>query len=77
MMIIAASWIAMACVLLQFWFMSKGMEKPAFFSALTGCVFWSLFAIPTGAWALLSLQAAIVFLSVRGLIRLSKASGED
>lgn len=64
----------MGCVLLQFWFMSKGREESAFFSALIGCVFWTAFAIPTGAWALLTLQVAITCLSVRGLIRLKKNS---
>lgn len=73
-MITAVSWIAMACVLLQFWFMSKGREKFAFYCALTGCVFWVAFAIPTASWALLTLQMAIACLSIRGLVRLENNS---
>ncbi len=72
-MIVTASWTAMGFVLLQFWFLSKGDEKPAFFSALAGCFFWAVFAIPTGAWALLSLEVAIAFLCARGLIRIRRA----
>ena len=71
-MIEAASWAAMICVLTQFWCMSKGMERKAFYCALAGCVFWAVFAIPTASWALLTLQVAIVGLSVRGLVRLRR-----
>lgn len=77
LMIETSSWLAMAFVLLQFWFLSKGQEKPAFFSALVACVFWAVFAIPTSAWALLTLEVAIAFLCARGLLRLRQARKES
>jgi hypothetical protein len=63
----ALSWIALAFVVIQLWLMGSNRYRAGWWCAIAACVFWSVWAFSTEAWAMLVMQGVIATLSVRAL----------
>ncbi len=69
---IVIEWLAMALVLVALACFSQGWMRRGFYLQVGSTVAWAVVAIHASLWGLLTLQAGIALLAIRGLWRMRK-----